>query len=177
MSAIYQLYNRLVSTAEHFYQLLIQWAKIKTSRGMSKRSMQFSNTRLASLRFIQWWCRVMALLCTMKKSLIENIPQKAPKRTLVEKILNMTKSLFSILCSVEVFWAPSSAVARTFSHHTTTVLPVQMCSQCGVLIIKMLRLPSRCASSRLVANKHFTDIMAPQSSIYMKTNWIVGLKH
>ena len=38
----------------------------------------------------------------------------------------------------------------------------------GVLIIKILGLPSRCVSSRLVANKHFIEFMAPQSSISIK---------
>ena len=32
----------------------------------------------------------------------------------------------------------------------------------------MLRLPSRCTSHRQVANKHFIEIMAPQSSVSMK---------
>ena len=44
--------------------------------------------------------------------------------------------------------------------------------QWGVLIIKMHRLPNRGASSSLVANKHFIEIMAHQSSIYTKKlNW------
>ena len=39
------------------------------------------------------------------------------------------------------------------------------------LSLKMLRLPRRCASSRLVDNKHFIEIMALESSISIKKSW------
>ena len=43
-----------------------------------------------------------------------------------------------------------------------------VCGNGMSLSLKMLGLPNGCANSRLVTNKYFVEIMAPQSSISIK---------
>ena len=54
---------------------------------------------------------------------------------------------------------------RSFTHFTEIAIP-EIFIECWWPFPNML--PSRCATSRLVANKYFIEIMTPQSSISMK---------